>query len=691
MATAQDFTGRKVGAYELIRVIGRGGMATVYEARHAGTGRMAAVKIPADFLVEDPKLLRKFFDEARFASRVHHPSVVEVFEAGSDGDTPFIAMELLQGPTIARVIRRQRRMDVGQAIEVARQTAAALAHIHAQHVHHKDIKPKNLTIEPDGRVKIMDFGIANLGYWNIEEMEGSHGTPAYLAPEQALGLPTDHRMDIYALGVTLFEMIAGRKPFQAPSAVELRRKITDTAIPSIRGLNHHASPAVEAIIERATAKSPEDRYQTAAEMERDLARALSEWEKAQNISVKLNSLAPAVPAAGIVPPNSSAAGAEAAVAAGASRAGRAARRTLRVGAIVFIAFAGAALLAALTLYARLWFAGDLIAAIPAHKRDVNTVAFLIDQDRLMTAGADGYLRIWSIGEMNAPGGALAEWRADEGNAPAAAPVSAGRILASCAKKNAVSLWESRSKKRTWTQPTESPIQSMATFAGGRRVLAGGAEGAVLIFDMDPPAQIGAFTGHRGVVYALDVSRNESMALSGDGEGGLALWRIDPIETIHAWKGHKGKIRATAISPSGEVGLSGGPDGEIKIWNLGDAKLLGSLKGHAVDVAAVNFLPGGDRVISADINGAIIVWDLASRKIIRKLSAQRSHLRTMAVSADGETAATGDADGILRLWRIPARGDRFRFREFQTELNDLSRRAFAVSSPATVPSANPPAR
>ena len=219
--------GETFGNYRVTELIGEGGMGVVYLAEHPGIGRRAAIKILRPGLTDNAEMTKRFFNEARAANAIRHPGIVEVYDCGTlASGTSYIVMELLEGENLAARLRTIGRLPAPDARRIAAQTASALAAAHAAGIVHRDLKPDNLFLVPDERdaalemVKVLDFGIAKLGQQasntsSVRTRTGSvMGTPAYMSPEQCRGTrEIDHRTDIYALGVILFEMLCGRPPF----------------------------------------------------------------------------------------------------------------------------------------------------------------------------------------------------------------------------------------------------------------------------------------------------------------------------------------------------------------------------------------------------------------------------------------------------------------------------------------------
>ena len=262
------------GRYRLEASIGAGGMAEVFRGFDSRLDRAVAVKILAPQYAKDPSFVGRFRREAQAAARLNHPNVVGVYDSGSDDGTHFIVMEFIEGRTLADFLSKGGRLAPTKAVEITERIADALDAAHAQGVIHRDIKSANVMVTRAGVVKVMDFGIARIaeGAENVTQTAAVLGTASYLSPEQAQGLPVDARSDIYSLGIVLYEMLAGAPPFEGDSAMAVAYKHVQETPPPPSAKNPDVPPALDAVVMRALAKNPANRYATAAEFRDDLER-----------------------------------------------------------------------------------------------------------------------------------------------------------------------------------------------------------------------------------------------------------------------------------------------------------------------------------------------------------------------------------------------------------------------------------
>lgn len=268
------------GRYEVAERIAEGGMSTVYRARRLDDGAVVALKILRGEHAADHEFIERFAREARAAEALAHPNIVRVFESGQDGDTYFIAMEYVDGPDLKAYLRRVGRLEPDDAERIAIQVCDALEYAHRHGIIHRDVKPQNILMAPDGGVKVADFGIARaLATSTITQPGMVMGTVHYLSPEQVRGAAVGRGSDIYALGVVLFEMLTGRLPFSGDSPIAIALKHLHEPPSSPRAVVSSIPLRLEGITLKAMAKSSEDRYGSAGEMAGDLAGETELWRE----------------------------------------------------------------------------------------------------------------------------------------------------------------------------------------------------------------------------------------------------------------------------------------------------------------------------------------------------------------------------------------------------------------------------
>lgn len=269
-----DLTGRKLGQYEIRDVIGRGGMATVYRAYQPSLDRYVAVKVLNPFVSQDAEFVARFRQEALSAGGLAHPNILRIYDADVVEDRQYIVMAFAPGGTVAQRMRKAGAFSYEQTAVIVAQVAEALAYAHRRGIVHRDIKPNNILLDEEDRPLLADFGIARAiaDDRTLTQAGSSIGTPDYMSPEQAEGLRVDGRSDIFSLGIVLYQMVTGKLPFQADTSMAVMFRILHEAPPPPRSVNAAIPLYLDTIVQKALAKDPDHRFQTAQEM----AQALRE-------------------------------------------------------------------------------------------------------------------------------------------------------------------------------------------------------------------------------------------------------------------------------------------------------------------------------------------------------------------------------------------------------------------------------
>jgi serine/threonine protein kinase len=278
-AFALPVTERKLGKYQIIERLGRGGMAEVYRGYHATLDRYVAIKVLHAFLADDPEFKDRFHREAQNVARLKHAHIVQVYDFDYDpeGESFYMVMELIDGPTLKdrlfSLSQEGKLLPFEDVVRIIREAAGALSYAHSRSMIHRDVKPANLMLDRDNRVVLTDFGIAKIVTGaQFTASGGMVGTPAYMAPEQGLGEAGDERSDLYSLGIIFYQMLTGDLPYEADAPLAVILKHLNSPIPSVLDSNPDLPPAIDQVIMRLMAKDPDDRYQNAGDLIADLER-----------------------------------------------------------------------------------------------------------------------------------------------------------------------------------------------------------------------------------------------------------------------------------------------------------------------------------------------------------------------------------------------------------------------------------
>ncbi|MBI5378883.1 MAG: serine/threonine protein kinase, partial [Nitrospirae bacterium] len=268
VSEAQDSeTETRLGPFQIIRLLGSGTMTDVYEAVQKGSEEVVALKIPKPEWRNDQKYLARLFRQAKIGESLSHPNIIRVLGSGYADGTPYLAMERLHGITLRQILNQQPVLPVSRVIEISRAVTRALIYAHNHGVIHRDIKSENIMLTRENQAVVMDFDVAKATWRKGDTDHGTLlGTAAYMAPDQVTRGRADARSDLYSLGVTLFEMLTGRLPFEGDNFWRLLRQHRESSPPRLRVLRPDIPQEVEAVVLRLLEKSPERRYQSAQDL-----------------------------------------------------------------------------------------------------------------------------------------------------------------------------------------------------------------------------------------------------------------------------------------------------------------------------------------------------------------------------------------------------------------------------------------
>jgi serine/threonine-protein kinase len=289
--TQIDFSGRSLGGFRILRKLGQGGMAVVYKAHEESLNRVVALKVIAQHLAEQPQFIERFRREAQAAAQLSHPNIVQIYAIGEDQGVHYFSMEYVKGRSLADLVEQEGFLTSGRALPIIAQAAEALAVAHDAGIVHRDIKPANIMIDEAGRVRVADFGIAQMATATRMTQSGMLvGTPEYISPEQCRGEKLDGRSDIYALGVTLYQMLSGRTPFDADTPAALVLQIVEGRRPELGALNPTVPASVQRLVEKMMSTDRSQRFQSAE----DLIHAIRQVDTQPETRMPTPATAPAV-------------------------------------------------------------------------------------------------------------------------------------------------------------------------------------------------------------------------------------------------------------------------------------------------------------------------------------------------------------------------------------------------------------
>ncbi|MFD7628569.1 WD40 repeat domain-containing serine/threonine protein kinase [Streptomyces sp. NPDC059851] len=605
------------GRYRLDVRLGHGGMGEVWRAHDVELGRAVAVKVLLEFDASEEQLGR-FRREAAIGARLQHPGITVVHDIGHHDDRLFIVMELLEGRDLSDLLADSPGdgLPLPRALDLALQTAEALAAAHAQKVVHRDLKPGNLFLLTDGRLKICDFGIARAAdsTTGLTATSKPFGTPPYMAPEQWRGESVDGRCDVYALGCVLYVLLTGASPFAGVTQPwVLMRMHLDEEPPTLSSVRADLPPALVELAASMLAKRPADRPDATAVAEQ--MRALLREPAVRDVpTMDLGATARAAPAD-----------------LGPSR------RNVLLGALGALAGISGG------TYAVVRLTGGEKDGGAGDKKAGDKIGGGDSGDGSDGPGTGGVRTAYEI-------------KKHAGSVESVAFSPDSRFLASGGNDRSVRLWNFLGETGLSPFPGHDAAVTCVAYSPDGSVLVGGSDRALRLYDVFSLESVGVLAGHTGHVRAVAFSPDGKTVASGADDGTVRLWDVvtrSPV-AVASLTGHTKPVLSLAFSPDGTL-ASGSADSTVRLWDLGNRSTTATLTGHTKAVASVAFSPDGKILASGSADSSIRLWDAATRTGVTagNLTGHNSSIRSLAFSPDGRTLASGGGRTV-RLWDVASR-------------------------------------
>ena len=666
----QEFEG-----YRIVRLIAEGGMGEVYLATDEQLKRKVALKLVKGYATKD--ILRRFHGERQILANLRQPNIAQLYEAGATADgLPYFAMEYVEGKQINE-FARERQLSLPDRLKLFRTVCAAVSYAHQNLIIHRDLKPGNILVTDAGEPKLLDFGIAKLLQEGADQPEATATlframTPQYASPEQVKGAPVSTASDVYSLGVLLYELLTGRRPYKLKgnTAAEITKAICEqeptkpSSVRSDAGTRGHGdtekkqistsphprvSPSalrgdLDNIILKALRKEPSRRYASVEQFSEDIRRHLeglpvgarkdtfgyrsSKFIKRNKIAVTAAVLIGLILTTGII-----------ATSVGLARArreraraetGEAINRHLLYAAQMSLAYqawetanVGRALDLLEAQKPKLGeedlrgFEWDLLARLTSERSSVLftsrvrnwAVAFSPKGDRIAVASGDGNARIWD----------------------AATRQLLNSFEGSC-----------------------GPLYAIAFSPDGNYLVSGCDSGEVLIWDLQKSEMAKRFAAHDGYVDFVDFSPDGRLLATASQDRTAKIWDFARTRELRTLRGHNDYVVSIDFSPDGRTLATASADHTAKLWDVSSGKEIATLKGHSWFVNGVAFSPDGQTVATTGSDGEIKLWDASRHTAVAMIHGDATSQDTVRFSPDGKTIAVSRADGTLKIYDVATR-------------------------------------
>ena len=700
--TPQSWIGRTIGSrYQIETLLGQGGMSAVYRATDPNLSRQVAIKLIHTHLSGNPNFVERFKEEATAIARLRHPNIVQVHDFNNDGDTYYMVMEYLAGETLQAHLRRinkaGRHLPFEEVIRYTLQICDAAGYAHKRVLIHRDIKPANIMLDVHGQVILMDFGIVKIVGGQYHTVTGATiGTATYMSPEQIRSERVDERSDLYSIGVTLFEMLNGKPPYEADSALTLMMMHLNDPIPDLQQLRPGTPPELAAIVKKALAKNPQQRYQTASEMAEALRQvpmaaatvyveapteiapyptAVTAWLAEATPDSKIVSpqpefetipkttpqtLADSESTDGVLPQEevevirktsiASQMDVEPPVERPPEVPKKAAVEIPEPQAVTpggrrrlprwLLPVVGLALIA-IVLVPAIWFINQ--------RRPPDLELMPIEQP-LNQINLDTQPRLVSLGR----------WQVDSVTEELAySPDST--LLGAASNRDWVrfspyrfygSLWQVNSGQLYAQLLNHTAWLNSVDFSTDGALFATAAEDAhINIWQVSDGSLLRTIESDMGGITNVDLSPSGTVLAGGTWDGKAGIWQLSNGNLLRTQSGDEYSLRDVAFSPDGKLLAGSSESGAIFIWQMSDGALLKTLKGHSAKVHRIDFSPDGTLIASASDDHNVGLWQVSDGQLLGTLAGHIDSVSDVAFSADGSLLASSSWDGTLRLWQV----------------------------------------
>ncbi|MCE9575369.1 MAG: protein kinase [Deltaproteobacteria bacterium] len=651
--------------YEVGGEVARGGLGRIRRAWDRRLNRPVAVK---ELLRNQPGAEARFLREARITASLEHPAIIPVHDAGrwSTGE-PFYAMKLVAGESLAEVLARTTSLAERLALlPHVFAVAEAVAYAHSLRVIHRDLKPGNVLLGPFGETVVIDWGLAKDLAAGPERAEpGEHastppsgdgltahgavmGTPAYMAPEQAAGASVDARADVYALGAILYHLLAGASPYAhvvtggstaGGDGSSVLEQLRAGPPPPVEELQPDVPRDLRAIVAKAMARAPGDRYPSARELAEDLRR----FQTGQIVGAHHYSLGEIV-----------------------GRWLRRHRTTVAVASVLFLALIVVGVVSVREIWARGRRAELQRERAESERREATHRSAEALREGARGARARGdtlEARAKLRGSLEAEDSALARatwlaltedplrWKQDVGAAVYNVAFSPdGATVAAACQDRSVYLFDVTTKAVRVLRGQGDQVTALAFAPDGKTLATGAWNGEVGVWDL-ATGGLRRLRGHTAATWALAYSPDGTRLVSGSIDNTIRIWNVATGATERVLTGHTAEVTRVVVSGDGATLLSVSSDRTARLWSFPAGELRQTLRGHALSLTGGDISPDGTRVATASLDRTVMIWDAATGAVLQTLAGHREQVQTVRFAPDGKHLASAGADRSIRIWDL----------------------------------------
>jgi WD40 repeat protein len=668
------WTPQRIGRYVVVRVIGEGGMGTVYEAQQESPRRHVALKVIRPDLAAGG-MLRRFQREADLLGQLPHPGIAQIYEAGIAEVTtetgtcarqPFFAMELIRGGTLNEHAQRAR-LGTRERLELVARVCDAVQHAHHKGVIHRDLKPGNILVDESGQPKILDFGVACVTDSGMRSVTSQTrigqivGTLAYMSPEQAAGdwRQVDTRTDVYSLGVILFELLSGRPPYdlRTTSIPDAVRRICDAAPVRLGSVDRSFRGEIENIVSKALDKEKTRRYQTASDLAADIRRYLRGEPIAARRDSALYLLRKTVAryrgialTAALLVVLLTTFGIVSFVQAEKNRRLAAGEREARENAVAALELAQReeqrADAASARLRAELTASNIERGRLLGRKRDLFAAEELIWGEHLRNPASDH--SFWALWELYSHNPSLATLGMHERTVRVIAYAPDDRIFASAGDDGVVKLWDSAACECLVALAEHTaPVHGLDFSPDGHYLASASLDGTVIIWDLATRAPVRMVEVQADALCSVRYTRDGTQLACGTGDGAIRVLNVADGEAVGTLRGHGAAVACLRFSEDGALLASASADQNIKLWQGLTDPPIATLSGHGGSITSLAFSHDGRQLASGSVDTTVKLWDLATHECTDTISAANGTVRFLSYSRDDQSLFVGG------WWRVDA--------------------------------------